>query len=375
MALLDLANQTGVRCIAVHINYHKRDSADRDLRIVQDYCVKHAVPCVVFDAPEKEGNFQDFARRFRYEKFAEVVKSQNATGVLVAHHRNDDLETFVMQKQRNSAVTHYGLSDSTELFGIRVDRPLLEFTKQDLIEYCESQGITYGIDETNVSDDYLRNRIRKQLEDENLDALSAEKDKLNAALDDFRKSHQDLLQQNTLSMETFTELPYPLVFLQHWIRTQLPMKALSDEHLEELLRQIQSSPAFKHPLGNGRLIKQYGQISVLPLPQSYNIFLKAPSNLKTPFFEIKTEAQEIHGFDVIDSDFPLTIRNASSSEQIVIKGKVSKLSRWFISHKIPQAQRESWPVVVNASGEVIHIFRIRIPRVLNTYKSRLYMLK
>jgi len=375
MALLDLAHQADVHFIAVHINYHKRDSADRDMKIVKDYCVKHNVPCVVFDAREKDGNFQDFARRFRYEKFAEVAKSHNATGVLVAHHRNDDLETFVMQKQRNSAVTHYGLSDSTELFGIRVDRPLLQFTKQDLIEYCESQGITYGIDETNLSDDYLRNRIRKQLEDEKLDALSAEKDKLNAALDDFRKSHQDLLQQNTLSMETFTELSYPLVFLQHWIRTQLPMKVLSDEHLEELLRQIQTSPAFKHPLGNGRLIKQYGQISVLPPPQSYNIFLKAPSNLKTPFFEIKTEAQEIHGFDVIDSDFPLTIRNASSSEQIVNKGKVSKLSRWFISHKIPQAQRESWPVVVNASGEVIHIFRIRIPRVLNTYKSRLYMLK
>lgn len=375
MALLDLANQTGVHCIAVHINYHKRDSADRDMRIVQDYCVKHNVPCVVFDAPEKDGNFQDFARRFRYEKFAEVVKNHDASGVLVAHHRNDDLETFVMQKLRNSAVTHFGLSDSTELFGIRVDRPLLQFMKQELIDYCESQGLTYGIDETNLSDDYLRNRIRKQLEDENLDALSAEKDKLNAALDDFRNAHQELLAQNTLSMETFTELPYPLVFLQHWIRTQLPMKVLSDEHLEELLRQIQSSPAFKHPLGNGRLIKQYGQISVLPPPQSYNIFLKAPSNLKTPFFEIKTEAQEIHGFDVIDSDFPLTIRNASFSEQIVIKGKVSKLSRWFISHKIPQAQRESWPVVVNASGEVIYIFRIRIPRVLNTYKSRLYMLK
>ena len=198
---------------------------------------------------------------------------------------------------------------------------------------------------------------------------------MNADLEEFRVTHQALLQQSTISLEDFLALPYPLYFLQTWIRSQLKVKALSEDHLEELLRQIQTSPAFKHPLENGRLIKQYGQISVLPPPQSYNILLKAPSNLKTPYFEIQTEAQEIHGFDVVESDFPLTLRNASPSELIVIKGKASKLSRWFISHKIPQAQRESWPVVVNASGEVIHIFRIRIPRVLNTYKSRLYMLK
>jgi len=375
MALLDLANANRVDCLVVHVNYHKRDTADRDMTIVTEYCTNKNIPCFVFDAPKGTGNFQDFARRYRYEKFAEIVQNHHALGVLVAHHLNDDIETFVMQKMRNSQVTHYGLSDTTTLFGVRIDRPLLAFGKRDLESVCEDKEIRYGLDESNTSDDYLRNRIRKQTDHENLEDLLEEKNQMNLQLQTFRDQHVDLLQKTSIPLTTFSTLSFPLYFLQHWIRSQVPLKSLSEDHLEELYRQIQTSASFKQSLGSWRLIKQYGQISVLPEPKSYTYSLKEAADLKTPAFEILTKAQEQHGFDVVDSDFPITIRNARNGETYLIHETVHKLSRWFISHKIPQAERESWPVVVNCQGEVIHIFRIRIPRRVNTHKTRLYMIK
>lgn len=375
MALLDLAHRCEVRCIVVHINYHKRDSADRDMRIVTDYCAKYDLPCFVFNAPQGSGNFQDFARRYRYERFAEVVLKEKALGVLVAHHLNDDIETYVMQKMRKSQVTHYGLSETTTLYGVRIDRPLLTTKKEDLLCYCQENEVPYGLDESNDSDDYLRNRLRKEIGPNDIPGLETEKNEKNLELDEFRKSHLDLLQKTSISMDVFSALPFPLYFLQHWIRTHIPLKSLAEDHLEELYRQIQTSTSFKQVLGSCRLIKQYGQISVLPEPKSYTYSLKEAAELQTPFFEILTQAQDQHGFDVFDSDFPLTIRNAQNMETYLIDETVHKLSRWFISHKIPLGERESWPVVLNCRGEVIHIFRIRIPRRVNTHKTRLYMIK
>jgi len=163
MALLDMAKNCGIHVIALHVNYHKRDSASRDEKIVRDYCDKHNIKCYVYNAFDFKGNFQDEARRFRYLKIKEIVIQENALGVLVAHHKDDDLETLLFQITRKSNVNFYGLSVSTKLFGIRVDRPLLEYSKDKLLEYCANNKIEYGIDESNMSLIYTRNKIRKIL--------------------------------------------------------------------------------------------------------------------------------------------------------------------------------------------------------------------
>jgi len=379
MALLDLARQSKAQCFCVHVNYHLRETADRDMMIVKDYCSTHKIPLFIFDSPKGSGNFQDFARRFRYEKFAEVAQENSALGVLVAHHLLDDLETYVMQKQRRSQVTHYGLQSKTTLFGITVERPLLELKKEDLIEYCEENKIVYGIDESNTSDDYLRNRIRKELlalpGHYALCDLLEEKHKDNEDLEAYQAKHQKQLTKKSIMVSDFLCLEYPVLFLQLWIRTHCDLKSLSEDHLSELNRQLRTSASLTQKLGSWRLIKQYGQISLLSSPPSYTVILKGPEDVKTEFFEIKTQAEEKHGFVVYDSDYPISIRNAQKGETYLRHGELHKLSRWFISHKIPQSERECWPVVVNCKNEVIHIARLRLDRQLYTSKTKLYMIK
>ncbi|KAF0225003.1 MAG: tRNA(Ile)-lysidine synthase [Erysipelotrichaceae bacterium] len=379
MALLELARVNKVQCLAVHVNYHKRDTADRDMLIVETYCVTNKIPLFIFDAGESTGNFQDFARQFRYEKFAEVAKNQHALGVLVAHHLMDDVETYLIQKQRRSQVTYYGLKSQTTLHDITVERPLLKITKEALMAYCDEQKIEYGIDESNFSDDYLRNRIRKELINEKLHgkiaSILSEKDKENQDLNAFKIQYQYQLEQDHISLEDFNALEYPVLYLQLWIRAHVKMKLLSEDHLVEILRQIQTTQNFKQKLGLYRLIKQYGQIVLLSPQVSYTYLLKEVGHLETPYFEILCTADPQHAFEVTESDFPLTIRNAQKGETYVVDEKPHKLSRWFISHKISQGERESWPVVLNCHNEVIHIARIRIPRCLNTHKTHLYMIK
>lgn len=378
MALLDMAYKAKVECFVVHVNYHKRDTADRDMNLVKGYCVQHAITCVVYDAPEGSGNFQDFARVYRYEKFAEVVKKHSAMGVMVAHHWLDDLETYMIQKQRRSQVTVYGLQERTMIKNIVVGRPLLTLKKEDLIEYCEKNKIEYGIDESNVSDDYLRNRVRKELlnlSQKELDDMVEEKAKDNEDLLSYQNKHSKHLALTTVEVSDFNCLEYPVLYLQLWIRKHTDLKVLSDDHLKEIHRQITQSSSLTIKLGSWRLIKQYGQISLLSQASSYTIVLTKPEEIKTAFFEIKLLAEEKHGFIVEPSDYPITIRNARQGETYLSQDVSHKLSRWFISHKIPQSERERWPVVVNCRNEVIHIARIRIDRHLYTSKSMLYMIK
>lgn len=375
MALLDLAHQSDVDCFVVHVNYHHRMTADRDQRLVQAYCDHHQIPCEVFDAPQEPGNFQDSARRFRYAKFMASAKEHGALGVLVAHHRDDDAETIKIQLDRKSLVTHYGLSDSVTLNGLRVDRPLLTFLKKELEDHCLQKKIDFGIDETNLEDTYLRNRIRKSLTSQDINKLLTQKEKLNQELDRFHADHKELLEANPLAIDRLESLEYPVLFLTHWLRRHLPVTALSEDYVIDLYRQIKTGRNFIQPFGEIRLYKQYGQIGSLKKSPSYTYSLKTPMNLSVPEFSIQVYSSHPEGFGVIDIDFPLTIRNARPDERFLIHGKTRSLARWFISHKIPLADRETWPVVENAQGEVIHIHRIRLERAYITPKNVMVMLK
>ena len=380
MALLDMARQRGVHCVVVHVNYHLRESADRDSLLVKTYCQQYDLPCIRYDASPPEGNVQDFARKVRYHHFAQVVKQTGAQGVLVAHHKGDDLETYMIQKLRKSQVTHYGLAPSTTLYDVRVERPLLGLTKADLVSHCHTHHVPYGVDETNDSPVYLRNRLRQEIAQLGLDhptmmELLAEKDRLNAQLDHFIAQHQLALEGPTMLIKTYLSMEHSLLFLERWIRTHVPPMPLSEDHLLEIDRQIKEARSFRHKLGHWRLVKQYGRMCLLPPPPQYHYTIDRPQDLDTPYFKLRTHAEAQHGIEVSDDDFPLTIRNAHANERYIQEGKSKNLARWWISHKILQGERDRWPVVENRHGDVIHLKRIRLSRSLNTHKYHVYMVE
>ncbi|WP_303972301.1 tRNA lysidine(34) synthetase TilS, partial [Faecalicoccus pleomorphus] len=124
MALL--AKLCDKKVIVAHVNYHKRDTADRDEQIVRNFCDQHHLPLFVY-APkqEKAGNFQSWARQVRYDFFVELALKYHIDTIYVAHQKDDLLETYFFQKQRHMLCETYGLKVESMYKGIRICRPLL----------------------------------------------------------------------------------------------------------------------------------------------------------------------------------------------------------------------------------------------------------
>jgi len=380
MALLDMANKSGIHVVALHVNYHKRESALRDEKIVRDYCDKYNIKSYIFDAYDFKGNFQDEARRFRYLKIKEVVNKENALGVLVAHHKDDDLETLLFQITRKSNVNYYGLSQSTKLFGIRVDRPLLEYTKDEILEYCDENKISYGIDESNMSLIYTRNKLRmilSELSENEKEELFKIKDEYNSVRSEFLELYQLTLNQTSISHNDYISLSHNKhSFLLEWLRQHTNLYPISNKFIQELNRQLSESDTVKMRLNKEfRLIKQYGVITILKETNDYMFKLELYESLDSQI-KLSYEPRDTYTKVVLSKDsFPITIKNLRSCKNQLQAYTYTKLSRWFIKNKIPIQEREMWPLVFNCQNELIYILDVGYEHGVSTDTIDCYMLK
>lgn len=107
---------------------------------------------------------QEKAREFRYNIFEEWCFKKKIKNLLVAHHFEDQKETFIMRLNNNSDI--YGLACMPKVLlkkEIRILRPMLDFNKKEIIKYLKQNKISWIEDKTNSSSIYYRNRVRKVL--------------------------------------------------------------------------------------------------------------------------------------------------------------------------------------------------------------------
>ena len=100
MALFDLCRQEGIQVVCAHVNYHHRPTADRDEKIVKEYCERYQIPFEVLYTVNTTENYQNWAREVRYAFLSEVIQKYQCDGVVVAHQEDDMIETYLYQKQR-----------------------------------------------------------------------------------------------------------------------------------------------------------------------------------------------------------------------------------------------------------------------------------
>ena len=166
MALLDMLYKKGEKLIVCHINYGFRESALRDELIVRDYCDKRSIKLEILKNikyKREDGNFENWARVIRYNFFKEMYKKYNCDCLYVGHNLDDLLETYFIQKERKSKCDFFGIKEESYMYEMRVKRILLNYSKDELSEYCNSNGVVFGVDETNFDETYLRNNIRHNI--------------------------------------------------------------------------------------------------------------------------------------------------------------------------------------------------------------------
>ena len=175
MALLDMLYKLNLNLIVCNVNYKTRKESDYEEKLVKDYCLKRNI--LFFSKIVNyylKGNFEEFARVERYKFFKEIYEQYNCKYLVVAHHLNDSLETYILQKRRNNIVKHYGLDYKTNLMNMNVIRPLVNVNKEEILNYCLINNIEYSIDESNYDNKYARNKIRN-MELSKLDAIEIRK--------------------------------------------------------------------------------------------------------------------------------------------------------------------------------------------------------
>lgn len=162
LALLVLAQQVlPDRLVAATVDHQLRTESADEAQIVAEICRNLGVPHIILTPDEKiSGNLQSSARAARYALLKRAADAQNCQHIATAHHADDQLETLLMRLARGSGVD--GLSGIRARNG-RVVRPLLEFTKADLIDICSSAGIEWLNDPSNANIDFDRVAMRNWL--------------------------------------------------------------------------------------------------------------------------------------------------------------------------------------------------------------------
>ena len=167
VALLRVLLSLGYACESAHCNFHLRgDESNRDESFVRNLCHRLSVPFHVihFDtetyAQEHHLSIEMAARSLRYEWFEKLRKERNASVIAVAHHRDDSVETFLLNLIRGTGID--GLKGIAHKNG-RVVRPLLQESRESIIHYLEAIDQDYVTDSSNLQDEYMRNKIRLNL--------------------------------------------------------------------------------------------------------------------------------------------------------------------------------------------------------------------
>ena len=227
-ALLHMLVSMGYQCIAAHCNFKLRgEESDRDELFTDNYTQILQVPLrtIVFETKQYALNnhlsIEMAARELRYAWFEELRKEYNAQAIAVAHHRDDSIETLLINLTRGSGLC--GLTGIRPRNGYVV-RPLLPLSREDVFSYIDSNKLSYVTDSTNSSDIYTRNFIRlkvlpllAQINPSIKASLARTADHLGEAEIIFKhvinEARNKVIQDNSLSIDALMEFPAPKTIL------------------------------------------------------------------------------------------------------------------------------------------------------------------
>lgn len=161
-----LKRHLGIRkLVFLHLDHGLRPPAERkkDLAVLRRLARKFSAPLVVARARVSStgGGLEAAGRDARLEFFKRAVRRHKLDSVALAHHLDDRIETFFLFLLRGSGSRGLSSLRETETIGgLRVIRPLLAFTREEIRQFAAAEKIDFHEDITNADPRFLRNRIR-----------------------------------------------------------------------------------------------------------------------------------------------------------------------------------------------------------------------
>ncbi len=167
MALLHILHKLNINFEAAHCNYQLRGKeSNNDEKLVKQVCKRLKIKLHVkkfntksFCRKHKVG-IQEGARMLRYEWFNDLMQQNNFSFLITAHHKNDVAETYLFNLLRGT-----GINGLQGILPVRdkLIRPMLQSTKQEILEFVNEQNTPFREDSSNKKNIYARNHIRNKL--------------------------------------------------------------------------------------------------------------------------------------------------------------------------------------------------------------------
>ena len=367
VALLHILVSLGYKCIAAHCNFNLRgDESFRDEQFTIDFTQRLQVPLckISFEtnkyAQENRLSVEMAARELRYRWFEELLNTYDADAVAVAHHRDDSVETLLINLTRGSGLT--GLTGIKPKNG-NVVRPLLCVSREDIYTYIEKNGLEYVTDSSNSSDIYTRNFIRLKviplLEEINPSVKASLARTANHLYDasliynhSIEEARKVITQNNRLSISALLSFPAPATILYEMLKPY----GFSRTVCESIFTVLEKDSGKIFYSSTHRLLKDRSDLLIDVLSgednRAYLINLEddnvdLPVELKPEIVVIKEDYQiekdkKFAYFDFDKLSFPLVLRHWQEGDWFVpfgMKGK-KKISDYFSDKKFSLFDKE-----------------------------------
>lgn len=380
--LLTLKTEKNLHIICAHVNHNVRSESEEEERFVKQ--ITEETKCVFETIKlnlKTKKNFENLARKERYAFFKRIVDKYQANYLMTAHHGDDLMETILMHLTRGSNLKGYaGFKKITTYPHFELVRPLVYMTKEEILDYCKTNHISYCVDKSNESDAHTRNRFRKNV----LPFLKEENKRVHLKFLKFSEELEqieDYLEKSTKIALT-NVIDFDKVNLHEFNKLDLLMKKrvveyilkeeyqddiylLNDKHINAVLKMCSSlkpNSRIELPLKK-TIVREYNHLYFynkgLESCQEYIIeeYLKYSANEE--FIKIaSTDIEKSNYIIRLDSKeiaFPIRVRTRKARDTMQIKNLkgTKKIKDIFIDEKVPKARRDTYPIIVDKNDTIL----------------------
>ena len=224
------------------------------------------------------------------------------------------------------------------------------------MEYCDQNNIEYGSDESNLGNDYTRNKIRhSQIEKMSLLEklrLNEEIQKENIKLKDKREKAASFLKGWDRSIDTLLKQEDAWFILEYYLHLEIG-NHYSKKHMKSLIEQLQSNCLLEI---DGYYLESYeGMLYFKKIKENKSYTVSYLEYITDDSFSLLKTGKVIESIYVSEKDFPLVIRSVKPGDQIKLRYGTKKVSRFLIDRKIPKIYRKEWLVMENSAKKVIFV--------------------
>ena len=395
-ALLKLKEEYSFDILVCHINHNKRLSSVEEEKFIIDYCKDNNISCFVKSIKFNDSkNFQEEARNKRYEFFYEVMEKEGSNILFLAHHANDLAETIIMRLIRGTSLNGYSGFHEVSSFGnFQIVRPLTKISKIELYNYQKREGFKYFEDESNLSDDYTRNKIRHQIVPLLIDLEPKALEKIYDFSKDIDSSSNIVMEVVHQCIKEFvsfddgisfkvSELKKYDPFIQKEIVFEL-LKGyrLSEKNIDEIFKWIYSNKAnFECDYKNIHFLKEYDLITITKIIENKkgNEYREIVIDKVGEYFVndnifvnvlFKSQSSNANKNELCynTKKLPIIIRSRKDGDKIKLANGYKKVKDLLIDEKVSLSKRKKILIAQDFDNNILCVFGVRKSDLLKQEK-------